>query len=123
MNVITEHYAFGEDGLIVAVGISIRTSKSLFDTYHEEFHAIVRMTVDEAREAIRALRSPHYSEFEKALDDGSYIDIVSERPEDSWIEWHDSDGRSLCESFVFGRDGWSEPFAEAIKRGIKEALL
>lgn len=122
MNVITEHYAFGEDGPIVAVGISIRTSKGLFDDYHEEFHAIVRMTVDEAK-ALAVALPENYASFAVQASDNSRLEVYCEEYEGYWITWHDKDGRTVREPFLFGEDGWSERFAEAIERGIKEALL
>ncbi len=123
MNVITEHHAFGEDGQKVAVGMTVRHAKGLFDDYRKEFDARITMTVDEARELVEALQSTNCAEFEKAQDDGGYINVIKELHEGAWIEWHDKEGREVREPFSFGRDGWSERFAEAVDRGIKEALL
>lgn len=122
MNVITEHYAFGEDGLTVAVGIAVRYSKSLFDDYPEAFHAIVRMTVDEAKKMWQTLGS-EYGSFDKAMADGSRLRIECEQYEGFWMEWTDEAGKKVREPFYYGEDGWSDIFAQAVERGIKEALL
>ena len=122
MNIITEHYAYGEDGQNVVVGMGIRSSKGLLDDYATKFHACVRMTVDEAKALAEALPKTHAS-FDVQASDSSSLEVYCEEYECYWMIWQDKGGRTVREPFLFGEDGWSERFLEAIERAIREALL
>lgn len=121
MSVTVEHFAYGADDGSVSVGIAVRHRQAPGGEPRMDFVAEVDLTKDEAKGLVEVLRSPCCSEFEKALDDGSYIGIVSEPPDDAWMEWHDRGGRIIREVFIYGLDGWSEHFAEDIDRAMREA--
>ncbi len=121
MSVTVEHFAYGTDDGFVSVGIAVRHRQAPGGDTRMDFVAEVDLAKGEVKDRVEALRTTCYANFEKAQDDGGYIDVIKELHEGAWIEWHDKEGREVREPFSFGWDGWSERFAEDIDRAIGEA--